>query len=633
MELLAFLLGKLLGFCYSCINDYLLTIVVFTLITKAILLPVNIIVQKNSIKMVRLTPEINNLKCDYYGDNDKINDETLKLYKREKYSPFISLIPLIIQLVLLMGVIEVVKDPSYSGISEAQMVSFGIDHSLVPCEHGGMYIFFPVAAALSSLLMCIVQNRSQVLQAEQGKLNKYGMTAFSVLLSLYLGFFVKAGVAAYWIFGNIFGIAQTYLLNAIIDPKKYVDYEALDKSRKRLEELKNHGAKLTPEMKKRQRADYKRFFSVENKHLVFYSESSGFYKYFRRLIEWLTTHSNVKIHYITGDPDDIIFSIAENNKQIIPYFIGENKLISLFLKMDAQIVVMTMPDLENYHIKRSYVKKDIEYIYIDHGMSSDNLTLRKGALDHFDTIFCAGEHICEEVRATEKYYGLPEKNLVKYGYGLLEDLTESYNEWKSRENCDDTDKFILLAPSHQKDNILDSCLETVVEGLKRCARVIIRPHPQYVRRYPEKWSRIVSRYSSDELVSTESSFASNEVIYKAALVVSDWSNIYMEYAFSSLRPVLLINTPMKVINPDYKAIDIEPIDISIRSKVGIEVSGKDPDEVFRAADMLINHNCISSDDIRRLRDRILFGFMHSSETGGKYILSRLVKNGVDNNEK
>jgi len=625
MELLAELLGKLLKLSYLAVDDYLFAIIIFTLITKVILFPVNIAVQKNSIKIVKLTPELNELKCDYFGDRELINEETLKLYKREKYSPFLSVIPLIIQLVLLMGVIEVVKELSYSGLTNEQMRSFGIDFMLIPVKKGGMYVLFPLLAAASALVMCIAQNRSQVLQAEQGNLNKYGMMAFSTLLSLYLGFFVNAGVAAYWIFSNIFSTVQIYILNWLIDPEKYIDYEKLEKSKLRLASMKQMGSHLTPEEKKRQNADYKRFFSIGNKHLVFYSESSGFYKYYRRMIEWLTSHSNVKIHYITNDPNDIIFEKAKTNKQLLPYFIGENKLIPLFLKMEAKMVIMTVPDLDNFHIKRSYVDKNIEYVFMDHALSSINMLSRKGAFDHYDTIFCAGQHVCDEVIATENLYGLPHKNIIKCGYGLMEDLYESYNSWLSENNNKGHDDFILLAPSYQKDNILDSCLDIVVDGLKKCSKVIIRPHPQYVRRFPQKWRLIEEKYINDPMVDTQSDFSSNDTIYKAALVVTDWSNISYEFSFSTLRPAMFVNTPMKVINPDYKDIGVEPIDISLRKKIGMEVSGKDVDEVFHVASKLINEKVISPERLMEVRDETLFDFMHSAEISGKYILSRISK--------
>ena len=118
---------------------------------------------------------------------------------------------MIVQLVLLMGVIETVKNPVYSGITDGMMLFMGIDLSLVPAESTALYIIFPIIAALSSLIMSAAQNKSQVLQVEQSKLNKYGMAAFSTVLSLYLGFFVKAGIAVYWIFSNVFSTLQIYI--------------------------------------------------------------------------------------------------------------------------------------------------------------------------------------------------------------------------------------------------------------------------------------------------------------------------------------------------------------------------------------------------------------------------------------
>jgi len=623
MDWLAFVLGKLLETAFEFAGNYPAAIVIFTLITKIILFPINIIVQKNGIKMVKMLPKINEIKCDYYGDNDKINEETLKLYKSEKYSPLIDVIPMILQLVILMGIVEMIGNPDYSGIAFSQMSTWGIDFSLVPYEHSGGYLLFPLIAALSAVVMCVAQNKSQVLQAEQSNLNKYGMMAFSAALSLYLGFFVRAGVALYWIFSNVFSTLQIFILNMIINPKKYIDYDALEKSQQKLKELKAYGSKLSAELKKRQKADYKRFFSVENKHLVFYSEASGYYKYFSGLIQWLTSHSNVKIHYITNDPNDIIFEVAKENSQIIPYFIGENKLISLFMKMDAKIVVMTTPDLEKYHLKRSYVSKDIEYIYMDHGLSSVNMLLRKGALDHFDTIFCAGQHIVNEIKGMEKTYSLPEKNIVEYGYGMLDNITRQYQEWSRNNSSEQNEKFILLAPSHQKDNILDSCLDTVINGLKETAKVVIRAHPQYIVRNPQKWEEICRKYEADPLVVTEQDFSSNETIYKAAFVVTDWSNIGYEYAFSSLRPVMFVNTPVKVINESYREIGVEPIDFSIRSKIGMEVSGKDENEIKEAAGKLISNSESWSETIEDVRDKSVFNYMTSDKVGAKYILSRL----------
>ena len=61
--------------------------------------------------MVKMQPDINRIKIDYYGDRDKIAEEQERLYKKEKYNAFASLIPLIIQILLLMGLVEVINHP------------------------------------------------------------------------------------------------------------------------------------------------------------------------------------------------------------------------------------------------------------------------------------------------------------------------------------------------------------------------------------------------------------------------------------------------------------------------------------------------------------------------------------------
>ena len=162
--------------------------------------------------------------------------------------------------------------------------------------------------------------------------------------------------------------------------------------------------------------------------MVFYSESNGFYKYFAGFIEYMLENTNIPIHYITSDPDDQIFERAKTNEQIQPYFIEENRLITLMMKMDADIVLMTMPDLDNFHIKRSYVRKDIEYIYIVHGIGSNNMLMRKGSMDHYDTIFAAGKLQREEVEKTEIVYNLPKKKVVDVGYPLLEEMIRTVRE-------------------------------------------------------------------------------------------------------------------------------------------------------------------------------------------------------------
>ena len=608
-------------------SNYIIAMILFTLLTKILLLPIGIWTQKNGIKMVQMRPYLNLIKVKHFGDKDTIADETAALYKAKKYHPLLGTLPLIIQIIILLGIIDVVKIPEYAGLTAADMLVGKIDFALYPYQAGGLYWCMPLLAGLSSFILSIAQNRMNPLQAEQGRWGQLGTMAMSVGISLALGAYVLAGVGAYWISSNLLAILQQSVLNLIINPRKHIDQKLLEESRLKLEELENVGAdgkkaRHDPNAA-REKADYKRFFSVANKHLVFYSENNGFYKYFENIIEYLLDHSNVTIHYITSDPRDSIFEKAEGNSRIRGYYIGEKKLITLMMKMDADMVVMTMSDLENYHIKRSYVRKDIEYVYLFHYPLSTHMVLHTGALDHYDTILCVGEFQIPEIRKQEELYHLPEKKLIMCGYGQLEKLQKQYDAMEPPVR---TCRKILVAPSWQEDNILDSCIDDLLRELMgKGNHIVVRPHPEYVKRYGKRMEIVVSRYADytgDDL-EFELDFTSNTSIFDSDLVVTDWSGTAFEFSFVTGKPAVFINTPMKVNNPDYEKLGIEPQEIRLRDKVGISLDTEDIIGCNGRIQQLMEHQ---EEYIRKnlaLRDTLIANYGHSGEIGGKYIIDSL----------
>ena len=617
------LFGGVLNGCYGLCRNYGLAIILFTFLSKLVLAPVSVWVQKNSIKMVKMQPELNFIKAKFFGDKDTIAEEEAKVYKRERYNPMASIIPLAIQLVLLVGVIEAIK----GGMSEAgiDMAFLGTDLSAVPSEQGGLLILSPILAGLSAWVLCLVQNSQNVLQSEQGAAGKYGTMAFSVGLSLYLGWFVPVGVAVYWIASNLMAIAQLFLLNWIINPRSYIDYEQLEKSKQALAELEHLGdtgedRQTARKNKKREREDYKRFFSVTNKHIVFYSESGGFYKYYRGMIEYILEHTNLTIHYITGDPNDPIFQLSQTQPKIRPYYIGEKRLITLMMRMESDLVVMTMPDLENFHIKRSYVRKDIEYIYIPHGISSLNMMMRTGSMDHYDTIFCVGAHQKEEIRRTEEVYGLPPKKLIDWGYCLLDEMRAGYQALP--EKAGQGPKTILIAPSWQPDNIVDNCLEDILDALKdQDYQITVRPHPQHVRHKREYMEGLKQKYQNAPNITIQTDFSSNSTVFEADLLISDWSGIAYEYAFTTCKPVLFINTPMKVMNPEYEKIGVPPMNITLRDEIGCSVDLKDIGQVGQKVQMLLQHREDYQEKIDRLVRAHVYNLGDSARVGALYMIN------------
>ncbi len=624
-------LGVVMDFCYSICGNYGLAIILFTLLSKIILLPLSIWVHYNGLKMVRMMPKINWLHVNHYGDRDAISEGQAKLYKEEKYSPLAGLIPIAVQLILLLGLVEVIRNLIARG-SGNELMFLGINLGWVPSERGGISIIVPILAALSALVMTVTQNQSQVLQSEQGKLNKYSMLVISVGLSLYLGLFVSAGIGLYWIASNLFSVIQMYLLNWAIPPKKHVDYEELEKSRKALAEIEALGG--GPEKKKlfardenarREKADYKRFFQTENKHVVFYSEKSGFWKYFKDIVEELIKGSNLNIHYVTNDPKDQIFAYAEKQPRVIPYYIGPKKIITLMMKMDADIVVMTTPDLETFHIKKSYVRKDIEYIYTPHDPTSIPMGFREGALNHFDTIFCQGPQQIREMQRTEEIYSLPKQNLVPCGYTLLDDMIADYGKREKKEAGKRS--VILIAPTWNEDNILDSCVDELIGILMREDRtVIVRPHPEYVKRYGVRMNALMERWKdkTGEGLKFETDFSSTNSVYDADTLITDWSGIAYEYSLTTDKPSLFINTKMKVLNPNWEKVGITPMEISLRDEIGRSLN---KDQLKQADEVISEMNAHPkewAERIGKVKEHYYFNLGTSGQKGAEYILSSLV---------
>ena len=624
MQLLYNVLGWIMDWSYGICHNYGLAIILFTFISKIILLPVSLWTYFNSIIIVKIQPEINFIKAKYYGQNDQIAEEQAALFKKSGYRPLASTIPTILQLILLIGVVGVIRE----GINNPSIdMRFGpVNLGWTPSEEGVSLIWSPIIAGISAWVLCIAQNASNVLQSEQSKWNKYGTTILSVGLSLYLGWFVFVGTAFYWVCSNLMAVLQMYIFNWIIKPRRFIDYDALEESRKQLAELKGIGKKeresFFSDNRRRERADYKRFFTIGNKHLVFYSESNGFYKYFKGFIDYILANTNLTIHYITSDPNDNIFELEKENSRIKGYYIGENKLITMMMKMDSDVVAMTMPDLENFHIKRSYLRKDIEYIFIQHGIGSNNMGMRRGCTDHFDTVFCAGPHQKREEEQIGDLYGLPNRNLVEVGYPLLDDMRRDYNAMPKVEN---KRKKILIAPSWQTDNIVDSCLEDILDGLEgHDYEVIVRPHPQEVKLKREYMETLKKRYEPKG-IEIQTDFSSHNPVLEADLLITDWSGITWEYAFTTLRPILFINTPMKVRNPEYERIEERPLNIVLRDKLGKNLDLDALDKVAETVNYLLENTDFYNKEIASLAEEYIYNLDNSAEVGAKYIISAVQK--------
>ncbi len=674
MEAITNALMVLMQPCYALTQNWWLAIALFTVLVKIILLPLSLWCQKNSIVMVQLMPALNSIKVKHFGDAEAIGEAQTKLHKQMHYHPLLSLVPLAVQILILFGLVDVVHYITDNGFPGTEFLG------AQPTIDGGLSWIMPLLAGASAVIMGFAQNRINPLQREQSRAEKNMTNGLSIALSLFLGIFVAAGMCFYWVCSNVTSIAVQALCNVIIKPRKYIDYNDLAQSRIELEQLENLGGPQRSWWKKdpqaaREKADYKRFMSIDGKHLVFYSEGSGFYKYFQGAIEYLLEHSTCPIHYVTNDPNDQVFSLAQTQPRLLPYYIGPKRAITLFMKMDADVVATTLEDLDSFYLKRSYVRQDIEYVFFFHHMLSTHLTPLAAAYDSYNTLLCVGPHQVAEVRRREQMANLPPKRLIECGYDLLDREIESYQELLARDGnggnlqssggclgggnrlsskvdcpsgseqqgCNgrinsaersDTKpspshaSTVLIAPSWQEDNLLDLCIDEMLKQLVVPGRrVIVRPHPEYIKRFGPRWEALQKRWenTSDNQLHFEGDFSSNESIYTSDVLITDWSSISCEFSFSTLKPCIFIDTPMKERNTTWRDWNMEPTDITLRNEIGVSFAPDALEGLAETVDSMVAHPTDWSKRIQGIRNGFIFNLGHGGKIAGEYLLSAVLE--------
>ncbi|MBQ3386034.1 MAG: membrane protein insertase YidC [Eggerthellaceae bacterium] len=636
LSALAKVLDLILQPCYALTHNWWLSILLFTVIVKIILLPMSLWCQKNSIVMVQLMPALNRIKVKYFGDRETIGDAQNALYKERHYHPMLSLVPLAVQIIILFGLVEVIHTITDGGAPGTEFLG------KVPTVDGGLSWIMPILAGISAIIMGFAQNRINPLQKEQSRAEKNMTNGLSIALSFILGIFVAAGMAFYWICSNLMSIAIQWLCNIIIKPKKYIDYEDLEASRQELAVMENVGAeekipwyKPNP-LRRRERADYKRFLNTVDKRIVFYSEKSGFWKYLGGYVEYLLAHGTGNIHYITNDPNDAIFERAKAEPRIKPYYISEKKCITAFMKMDCDIFVSTLEDLDNYYLKRSLVRDDVEYVFTFHHITSVHMTATPHAYDHNDTLFCVGPHQVTELRRAEELYGLPKRNLVEVGYTLLDNNIRELAKAKDAAAGEDGKGLptVLIGPSWTEGNLLDSCIDPMLEGLvAQQVRTIVRPHPEYVKRFKPRWQALKDRWAAREdgvaalaegRLEFQEDFSRNDTVFMSDVLVTDWSSIAYEFSFSTCKPCIFVDTPTRIKNPDWEQYGLPCTDLTLRDEIGVRMAPENTGELGARAAELIEHAADWSETIDRIRHEYVFNLGHADEAGGEYLLQGIL---------
>ena len=105
------LFGYVLNFLYEFIGNYGFAIILFSILIKILMLPISINQQKTMKKSQKINDEMKQIQFKYKNDPEKMNQEVMALYKREKLSPFSGCFSAIVQIILLFAVFYLVRSP------------------------------------------------------------------------------------------------------------------------------------------------------------------------------------------------------------------------------------------------------------------------------------------------------------------------------------------------------------------------------------------------------------------------------------------------------------------------------------------------------------------------------------------
>ena len=348
--------------------------------------------------------------------------------------------------------------------------------------------------------------------------------------------------------------------------------------------------------------------------IVFYAEDGGSWTHLEPVIRALVGSLGRRVAYLTSSAEDPV--LTRELPGLTPFCIGDGSIRTwLFSSLQARVMVMTMPDLQTLHIRRSRAM-DVHYVYLFHSMVSTHMIYREAAFDHFDTLLCPGPSHMTEIRAAEQLRGLPAKTLIAHGYGRLDAMLAS-----PVGELDPPDPaHVLVAPSWGAQGLLElHGAELTRTLLDAGLRVTVRPHPMTGRKWPGVLDAVRCVGSGNPRFVLDTDMASPESLHTSHAMISDWSGAALEYAFGLERPVLFVDVPRKVRNPRYGALGLEPLEVSLREQLGALVH---PDDLASLPERI--HELMADAErfvagLRGLRDGTIFNVGKSGEVGARTI--------------
>ncbi len=104
-------MGFIIKLIYDFIPNYGVALIIFTVLIKLLILPLNLKSQKSMVKQQKLAPQLQELQRKYANDKDKLNKEMMELYRANDANPASGCLPLFLQFPIIIGLFQVVQKP------------------------------------------------------------------------------------------------------------------------------------------------------------------------------------------------------------------------------------------------------------------------------------------------------------------------------------------------------------------------------------------------------------------------------------------------------------------------------------------------------------------------------------------
>jgi CDP-glycerol glycerophosphotransferase (TagB/SpsB family) len=357
------------------------------------------------------------------------------------------------------------------------------------------------------------------------------------------------------------------------------------------------------------------------RNIVMYSESGQDWHYFEPLIKTLNTELGKKVTYISSDNTDP--GLRREHELFKAVCIPEGFFLTLHFNMQkADVVVLTMMDLGNLQLKKSI--NPVHYIYLFHALGSTHMVDHADSYDAYDSLFCVGPHHVAELRKRESMQGMEARNLFEYGHPRLEDLLSAAREHEQGISLDEAGAtappVVLVAPTWGEQSIFNTCGDELIGRLLDAGyHVIARPHYQTLKMTPGVMENLQTRYGGHANFEYQDRMGESDTLFRSDILICDWSAMAIEYALGLEKPVLYIDLPRRVRNPDWQELGIEPIEASFRELAGDIVSPQHLEEAPEKISDLLEKREDFRRTMRDLRSQMVFNIGNSIDLGAREI--------------